>query len=499
MNRHEKMDWVSRFLDGTLSEAEERMFHEQMAHDAELARLLRDLTIQDVRLGRVSTNMALAPQRRLQFRWWQPLAAAAALVLCLYGANAWQVERAGKTVLMTVAEVRGTVAKIQNNGRKNEAFETPARVGDTLRPFDALRTGADDAVTLVYSDGSQIELQKNTRMSLAADSGAPTAGVKNRVLDWFQKHGVKNIQLDAGRLTAHVAKQPADHAMILTTPHARVAVVGTTFSLDANATRTELEVQDGQVWIENRADRKTAEVGSGEFAIVGSDDLKVGKLSLPSSPPTPTDTTKNSRAYNPDAEYTNGKIIFADTFENGLANWEKVTLNEGRCVPFDDPAHVIQVMDVKTAGCARAVVIGERTGKKSLTGIRLKIPVPSGDFSINYDWSLTKRSPPHGMEISNLEVEPGGTARTIFFDEHPLAPRALWSQRRTECIRFKDENGADGMDLKFFDNGQLRTRILYTHGKLLAIAIAADGGLELGNVTIRELVSKENAGKQTAR
>jgi hypothetical protein len=122
--------------------------------------------------------------RRIHWPVIIPLAAAAALLLGLYGVNAWQVAQAEKSVVMSVAEVRGEVAKNQGISQKNAGFETPVRVGDPLRPFDALRTGADGDVTLVYSDGSKSSCRRTRKWRWRLESEHRVQASKTGCLIW---------------------------------------------------------------------------------------------------------------------------------------------------------------------------------------------------------------------------------------------------------------------------------------------------------------------------
>ena len=259
-----------------LSQTEAATFQELLARDAEFARLLRDMTVQDVLIARASRSLAHAPQRRLQFRWWQPLAAAAALVLALYGVNVWQAERG---VRGRVTGVEGEVARIQVSGFRFQANNsgTQLRVGESIGIGDAIRAGTDGYVKLAFADGSEIELLKNTKIALDVDK-------KSWLFGLIKTHHGKWIKLDEGRLIAQVAKQKFGRAMILTTPQARVTVAGTRFTLSAKeeaqtTKETRLDVTEGLVKMSTASGTKPVEVAAGHLATVGTDSQPIVKLS----------------------------------------------------------------------------------------------------------------------------------------------------------------------------------------------------------------------------
>jgi hypothetical protein len=68
-------------------------------------------------------------------------------------------------------------------------------------------------------------------------------------------------------LVADVAKQPAEKSMILRTPQAEVAVLGTRFTLAAEKESTRLQVEEGAVRFTRTEDRQSIEVRSGYQAV----------------------------------------------------------------------------------------------------------------------------------------------------------------------------------------------------------------------------------------
>jgi hypothetical protein len=252
----------------------------QTLHESKAARKnLVHHAVMDAGLSRSLRNTGIRQRNVMVWkRWTIPLAAAAALVLGVYGVNAWQAAQAERGVRGRVTGVEGTVGRIQNsgfrtcgeqrrtiqNGEKDTG--TQLRVGDIINIGEGVRVGADGNVKLAYADGSEIEVQKNTTMALGDRRQEPGA---KEWFGWAKRHAAKQIRLEAGKLVAQVAKQPAGQPMVLTTPHAKVTVVGTKFILSAQATETRVEVVEGQVQVCALPEPRTVNVAAGQMVRIG--------------------------------------------------------------------------------------------------------------------------------------------------------------------------------------------------------------------------------------
>lgn len=101
--------------------------------------------------------------------------------------------------------------------------------------------GETSAVQVRFADGTLVTLSGPAEASLAEDP---------------QKH----VRLRHGLLTAEVQPQPAGAPMIVETPTARIEVLGTVFTLAAEAEQTRVSVDAGRVRVERLVDGKTQEV-----------------------------------------------------------------------------------------------------------------------------------------------------------------------------------------------------------------------------------------------
>ncbi|MBI5687760.1 MAG: FecR domain-containing protein [Verrucomicrobia bacterium] len=152
-----------------------------------------------------------------------------------------------------LSSVRNAVVVVRDDG------EFAAKDGAVLQPGDAVRVG-DGAATVVLADKTRLMLAERTELKLGGDA-------------------TRELQLLAGRLTASVAKQPADRPLTIRTPLAVARVVGTEFTLNAAPRATRIEVSEGLVKIAHVGVDSAVEVAGGEFALaVPGNELVAGLL-----------------------------------------------------------------------------------------------------------------------------------------------------------------------------------------------------------------------------
>lgn len=73
-------------------------------------------------------------------------------------------------------------------------------------------------------------------------------------------------ELKKGGLAADVVSRAGKPPLIFQTPEATAHITGTRFSLHSSGSATQLQVREGRVRLEDKAERGTAEVGAGQFA-----------------------------------------------------------------------------------------------------------------------------------------------------------------------------------------------------------------------------------------
>jgi hypothetical protein len=149
-------------------------------------------------------------------------------------------------------EVRGEVFRVGPDGAAR------AMEGEGLLPGQGLQTrGAPSAARVKYADGTRLEI-------------GPDSVVRD--LHDLEPKGPrgKRVFLAQGALIASVARQPAGRSMVLSTPHAESAVLGTSLRLVADATSTRLEVREGRVRFARASGKAPLEVRSGQYAVAGA-------------------------------------------------------------------------------------------------------------------------------------------------------------------------------------------------------------------------------------
>ena len=73
-------------------------------------------------------------------------------------------------------------------------------------------------------------------------------------------------ELKKGGLAADVVSRAGKAPLLFQTPEATARITGTRFSLHSDSNATQLQVREGQVRLEDKAERGQAEVGAGQFA-----------------------------------------------------------------------------------------------------------------------------------------------------------------------------------------------------------------------------------------
>jgi ferric-dicitrate binding protein FerR (iron transport regulator) len=140
--------------------------------------------------------------------------------------------------------IEGTV-EVAEGGERRAAV-----AGQALPALAVLETAKGARGRVTYADGTALELGPESTLQLLAP---PT--------------GAKELSLRRGTTGAKVAPQPAGKPFVLLTPQAEVRVLGTRFTVSAEAQSSRLEVREGKVRFTRRADGAAVEVAAGQFAV----------------------------------------------------------------------------------------------------------------------------------------------------------------------------------------------------------------------------------------
>ena len=178
-------------------------------------------------LGRAGLDWsAPQPARALSwnfraFRWaLAPTLAVLALTFFLYRAF-WQIPPG---VRAEVESIDGSASRISDAG------DAPISAGDKLNEGDHLRTSGGAHAMLRLSDGSTVEVNERSVLSVGARGRNMTVAVDN------------------GAVLVQAAKRTSGH-LYVKTPDCRVAVTGTVFSVNAGIKGSRVAVLEGTVHV----------------------------------------------------------------------------------------------------------------------------------------------------------------------------------------------------------------------------------------------------------
>ncbi len=209
--------------------------------------------LREARAERSERRLASWTERTLTPRVLRRLAAAAAVfVLALVVARL--LPRGGGEAdvpppVAVLEQIRGTVHVAARSGT------SPAEEGQGLRPGQGVVTrGPRSGATLRFADGTTVDLGGETMIYRVQQSSRPApAG--------------RSLFLALGSLSARVAPQPSGAPMVVDTPHARMTVRGTRFTLGVDGAASRLEVREGRV--EMAREGRRVDVSAGRFAVAG--------------------------------------------------------------------------------------------------------------------------------------------------------------------------------------------------------------------------------------
>ncbi len=176
-----------------------------------------------------------------------PLSAAALLLFMVRLHNFHVIEAATEQLVCRVMTIDGVVECTYESRRG------PLKQYDTINLGDTIRTAKGSHIHLQYLDGSRVELQGDSTLTLAKPGNVRTAS--------------KHVQFDTGVLLSRTSRQPTGKPFVVTTPSARITVLGTVFMLKADSASTHLDMIDGRARMERLSDEESVEVSAGQYAV----------------------------------------------------------------------------------------------------------------------------------------------------------------------------------------------------------------------------------------
>jgi anti-sigma-K factor RskA len=242
----------AHFYDATAAQAKQAVMADVL--DVPQERLRQRVVTDTQRQPRTSKRFNASGWRNLvpTFSGWRavPWATVAAValiwgVIFLLTHDNTPAPRPQSPTVARLTDVSASVVVVRNGS------ETAAQNGFELRDGDTIRIGETSSATLVYPDATRLQFDANSQLRLTASG--------------------KTIYCEKANLAASVTKQPADRPLVLLTPQATVTVVGTMFSLWADADKTWLTVTEGAVRMNSVTEKKSVLVAAGQFAVAARD------------------------------------------------------------------------------------------------------------------------------------------------------------------------------------------------------------------------------------
>jgi ferric-dicitrate binding protein FerR (iron transport regulator) len=175
---------------------------------------------------------------------------AAGLPFLITAVLVWKLGRSDRLPpIATIVEVTGEVFLTQEDQSDRAAIGSGIAEGEGIQS-----RGPRSRAVVRFSDGSELELEGNTRIDrLTAGSADRGAG--------------KEVALAHGWLGASVVPQPPGRPMTLISPQARASVVGTRLRLLAGSGSTRLEVDEGKVRLTRPREGDSVDVPAGQYAV----------------------------------------------------------------------------------------------------------------------------------------------------------------------------------------------------------------------------------------
>ncbi|MBN1671115.1 MAG: FecR domain-containing protein [Kiritimatiellae bacterium] len=216
------------------------------------------------RIARIPSGRAPAARRRRRpprlrrpasvWPWWGTALAASILILLGLTFNG-QIGRLVDRFEPAAAACVARLERVEGAGTVwSGSTGEPASAGRALVGSDRIVMGAGGRAVVRLSDGTSLALGTGADLTL---EGQVTPAARRVVF------------VAAGTVAAEVVPQPAGREFTVRTPHARVQALGTAFAVSVLPGSSRIDVQRGEVLVTNLANRETARLAAGTYAVVG--------------------------------------------------------------------------------------------------------------------------------------------------------------------------------------------------------------------------------------
>ena len=193
----------------------------------------------------VKLEWSRKPKRRRSSAWQLAIAASVMLAGVIGGLFYLQMP-----IAVADAHIGHAKDEVSITRRGNSIAAT---AGLNLQAGDVVNVSKNAVAAIHYDDGTRISLGPDTQVSLLELTRLNRAS--------------KNLDLQQGTLTADVKKQDAGRSLQITTLFADFQVLGTRFTLQADAEMSRLDVIEGQVRASDTGSTTSIDVRQGQYAV----------------------------------------------------------------------------------------------------------------------------------------------------------------------------------------------------------------------------------------
>lgn len=305
---------------------------------------------------------------------WLPRLAVAATLLVVVGVGWWMSARTQPRPAECRLESAASLVVTR------EGASATIASGMTLMSGDRFLTSAP--ATLVWSDGSRLELTAASRIELTRPALGP------------------GCRLEQGSAIAEIAPQRPGLPFTIATPEARIEVLGTRFRVDAGMRRTAVDLHAGIVRMTRASDGRALTLRAEESAVVATGEDFVARLRAAPAPapapvPPPAPAVPTEAAWKP---------LFT---ANDLAGWEQqhgTWSNTHGVVRGSDPHH------------GKARLLGRHPFADVELSCRLRITgVEFAELQVgNYNWFV--EVPAHAAQWVQVELRQHGDRLSVTAD-----------------------------------------------------------------------------------
>jgi len=178
---------------------------------------------------------------------WSALALAACVAMAALLLNRLNLASAPENVAQ-LEQVQGAVTVAHQVG-------APLLAGNQfgLQPGDTVAVPAAGSATILYPDGTSLQLAAGTRVKLNTVPGVGPAG--------------NTVDLQSGDMTVNVGANSGGHPLQVSTPQATISATQGELQLSASTNSTQLNVNSGAAQIAQPSTRQTTLVTAGQFIL----------------------------------------------------------------------------------------------------------------------------------------------------------------------------------------------------------------------------------------